>query len=104
MAAFSAAAGWLVRGKIVEKNNMFSNDSKLPNSARNAIKNCYLTAAENWIYLDKREFEKYFLLTYLKSFFFNIFKSTGEALNLRYTWINENLKKIYQGKKKITWS
>ena len=28
----------LVRGKIFEKNNMVSNGSKLPNSARNAIK------------------------------------------------------------------
>ena len=29
----------------------------------------------------------------LKRFGSNIFKSTGEALNLRYTFINENLKK-----------
>ena len=34
----SPPAGLLVRGKIFEKNNMVSNDSKLPNSARNAIK------------------------------------------------------------------
>ena len=32
------SAGLLVRGKIFEKNNMVSNDLKLPNSARNAIK------------------------------------------------------------------
>ena len=36
---------------------------------------------------------KYFLLTYLKRFCFNIFKSLVEALNVRYTLINENLKK-----------
>ena len=30
-----------------EKNNMVSNDSKLPNSARNAIKKFFLVAAEN---------------------------------------------------------
>ena len=40
-------AGLLVRGKIFEKNNMVSNDSKLPNSARNAIKKFFLVAAEN---------------------------------------------------------
>ena len=34
----------LVRGKIFEKNNMVSNDSKLPNSARNAIKKNFLVA------------------------------------------------------------
>ena len=31
----------VIRGKIFEKNNMVSNDSKLPNSARNAIKNFF---------------------------------------------------------------
>ena len=40
-------AGLLVRRKILEKNNMVSNDSKLPNSARNAIKNLFLVAAVN---------------------------------------------------------
>ena len=39
-------AGLLVRRKIFEKNNMVSNDSKLPNSARNATKN-FLVAAVN---------------------------------------------------------
>ena len=34
----------LVRGKFFEKNNMVSNDSKLPNSARNAIKNFLVVA------------------------------------------------------------
>ena len=33
------------KGKIFGKNNMVSNDSKLPNSARNAIKNFFLVAA-----------------------------------------------------------
>ena len=43
----SPPAGVLVREKIFEKNNMVSNDSKLPNSARNAIKKFFLAAAEN---------------------------------------------------------
>ena len=38
-----------------------------------------------------------FLLIYLKRFCLNIFKSLGEALNLRYTLINENLKKKSAG-------
>ena len=38
-------AGLLVRRKLFEKNNMVSNDSKLPNSARNAIKKIFLVAA-----------------------------------------------------------
>ena len=37
----SPPAGLLVRGQIFEKNNMVSNDSKLPNSARNAIKKIF---------------------------------------------------------------
>ena len=40
-------AGLLGRRKIFEKNNMVSNDSKLPNSARNAIKIFFLVAAKN---------------------------------------------------------
>ena len=35
------------KGKIFEKNNMVSNDSKLPNSARNAIKKFLAAAAVN---------------------------------------------------------
>ena len=75
---------------------MVSNDSKLPNSARNAIKKILAAAAENG---GGRRYRrhflfKYFLLIYLKRFCLNIFKSLGEALNLRYTLINENLKKM----------
>ena len=42
-----------------------------------------------------------FLLIYLKRFCFNIFKSTGEALNLRYTLINENLKKMTKSPRRV---
>ena len=35
------------KGKIFWKKNMVSNDSKLPNSARNAKKKFFLVAAEN---------------------------------------------------------
>ena len=85
---------------------MVSNDSKLPNSARKAIKKILAAAAENGGGRRERRYRrhfliKYFLLTYLKRFCFNIFKSLVEALNLRYTLINENLKKMTKSPRRV---
>ena len=77
---------------------MVSNDSKLPNSARNAKKKFFVGGGKRRRTAGAAvpppfSLFKYFLLTSLKRFCFNIFKITGELLYLRYTLINDNLKK-----------
>ena len=97
------------KGKFLKKNNLVSYYSKFPNSARNEIKIFFCGGGKRrrtagaavlppfFIQI----FSNIFLLTYLKRFCFNIFKSTGVALNLRYTLINENLRRGLLVREKI---
>jgi hypothetical protein len=78
---------------------MVSDDSKLSNSARNTIKKIVWRRRKTAVFGGSGGqiavfYFKLFLLTHHKRFCYNIFKSSGDVLNLRYTLINENLKKM----------